>query len=240
MCQRASDSPRCNGLMSTRTIRMRSSSPRRLCRYSCIALFRRMIRQERDFLDQALVWVWTKASLERCSCRIQLDYKSNRLVGGYHWRETCTRSTRHPAPQYAEDRPHLLSLPQHAPQTGLHTQPGVPAPQVPSSVLTPVFHGGIASWVVLWATAPERVKARTVSVLIMMTRCYADNGCVGGRSIWQYRCNGSTKLYEAGRVSVRLPCRAQLSWRSNEQIRARCVPIPPCLRGRHAQHATAA
>lgn len=32
----------------------------------------------------------------------------------------------HPVPQKAEERPHLLSLPQQAPHTGLHTQPGVP------------------------------------------------------------------------------------------------------------------
>jgi hypothetical protein len=52
-------------------------------------------------------------------------------------------------------------LEQQAPQVGVHTQPsGDPVPQVPSSVMTPVCHGGTAALVALWAAVPETRSAK--------------------------------------------------------------------------------
>ncbi len=70
--------------------------------------------------------------------------------------------TYHPSPQNALERPQSPSLEQHAPHVGVHTQlSGVPGPQVPSSVVTPVCQaGGGSPVVVVWATAAEAERRR--------------------------------------------------------------------------------
>lgn len=67
--------------------------------------------------------------------------------------------TYHPVPQKAVDRPQRPSLEQHAPHVGLQTQPSAPA-QVPSSVTTPVCHGGTEGLVRLWHTVSAGNRPR--------------------------------------------------------------------------------
>lgn len=60
--------------------------------------------------------------------------------------------TYHPSPQNLLDRPQRPSFEQQAPHVGLQTKPSAPA-QVPSTVTTPVCHGGITSVAVPCVTA---------------------------------------------------------------------------------------
>lgn len=73
-----------------------------------------------------------------------------------------------PSPQKADERPHLPSLEQQAPQVGVHTNPVVP-PQVPSSVSTPVSHAGSEDVVVVWAAARAGSSQRSSDVFILGT-----------------------------------------------------------------------
>lgn len=60
--------------------------------------------------------------------------------------------TYHPSPQNLLERPQSPSFEQQAPHVGLQTKPSAPA-QVPSTVTTPVCHGGTTSVAVPCATA---------------------------------------------------------------------------------------
>lgn len=85
------------------------------------------------------------------------------------------------------ERPHTPSLEQQAPQVGLHTQPVVP-PQVPSSVTTPVDHGGSAAVVVVCAAASRGESDRSTRICILKglwvcDSCERDSSCVIARRI---------------------------------------------------------
>jgi hypothetical protein len=78
--------------------------------------------------------------------------------------------TYQPSPQNLLDRPHVPSLEQQAPQTGLQTKP-VPPPQVPSAVTSPVCHGDrvtVADWA---ATRAGRSQKRETNFIL-------DEGCI--------------------------------------------------------------
>lgn len=77
--------------------------------------------------------------------------------------------THHPVPQNVVPRPHLPSFEQQAPQTGEQAHSLTP-PQVPSSVTTPVCHGGRVAVVALWATTTAVQAANTVSTFMVKER----------------------------------------------------------------------
>lgn len=100
-----------------------------------------------------------------CSCRRRAGYQNVVQLATSRDNGQVPKATReyrrggemlsltyHPSPQNLLDRPQSPSFEQQAPHVGLQTKPFAPA-QVPSTVTTPVCHGGITSVAVPCATA---------------------------------------------------------------------------------------
>ena len=83
--------------------------------------------------------------------------------------------TYHPSPQNLLDRPQSPSLEQQAPHVGEHTKPSAPA-HVPSTVTTPVCHGGSASVAVLCDTARAGNSQKRGNAGTFIFNC--QKGCV--------------------------------------------------------------
>jgi hypothetical protein len=101
---------------------------------------------------------------------------------GHSRRERLKKRSYHPSPQEASLRPQSPSPPQQAPHVGVQTQSrGVLGPQVPSSVISPVCHGGM---VLAWeATMRENRSPRTTREAYMAVLCHSldelDSGMLG-------------------------------------------------------------
>lgn len=134
--------------------------------------------------------LWTKSRvpeelrLAHCSYRRRVDYQSIVRLAANEDRPPVTKDTKgqrkvdseklnlayHPSPQNLLDRPHIPSLEQQAPQVGEQAKPSAPT-QVPSTVTTPVCHGGTTSVAVPWDTAHAGNSQKRANADIFIFNC---------------------------------------------------------------------